>query len=72
MAMDASAADVTALHACSQSGVMIAVKKMSLVALLNNNATNGTSPTRGSRPDNVYMATNTGGTCKASPSVKLS
>ena len=37
--------------------------KMSRVALLNSNTTVN-SPTRGSRPDNVYMATNTAGTCK--------
>ena len=48
-----------------QTGVMTAVKKMSRVAFLNGNTTNVNSPTRGSRPDNVYMATNTGGTCKA-------
>ena len=48
-----------------QSSVMIAVKKVSRVLFFNSNTTNVNSPTRGSRPDNVYMATNTGGTCKA-------
>ena len=48
-----------------KSGVTIAVKKRSRVALLKSNTTKVNSPTRGSRPDNVYIATNTGGTCKA-------
>ena len=48
-----------------QSGVMTGWKKMSRVALLNSNITNVYSPTFGSRPDNMYMATNIGGTCKS-------
>ena len=48
-----------------QSGVKVSIKKMSRVALMNNNTTNVNSPMRGSRPDNVYMATYTGVTCKA-------
>ena len=48
-----------------QAGVMAAVKEMSRVALLNSNTPNVNSPTRGSSPDNMYMATNTGCTCKA-------
>ena len=46
-----------------QSGVMLAIKKMSRVQLLNCNTTNVNSPMCGKRPDNVYMATHTGGTC---------
>ena len=42
----------------------IAFKKMSRVALLNSNTTKVNSPMRGSCPDNVYMAMNTGGPCK--------
>ena len=43
-----------------KSGVTIAVKKRSRVALLKSNTTKVNL-----RPDNVYIATNTGGTCKA-------